>query len=154
MYESGPFGEASGGPVPVAVETFHALRQRQTGEGMAANAENPSRVNLLNWDGRGSADGDVPAMRRLRPSCPRRNAATRSLQDRLVWQAASLLLAYPDEQLAERLRHRRRAAASAPPARRRSCWPARSRRCRCAIRCRPRSTTSTPSTCDGAARCT
>ena len=24
MYESGPFGEASGGPVPVAVETFHA----------------------------------------------------------------------------------------------------------------------------------
>src|SRR6185312_13955269 len=49
MYESGPFGEASGGPVPVSVETFHALQQRQRGEGMAANAENPSRVNLLNW---------------------------------------------------------------------------------------------------------
>jgi len=60
MYESGPFGEASGGPVPVAVETFHALRQRQTGEGMAANAENPSRVNLLNWDGRGAPTGMFP----------------------------------------------------------------------------------------------
>ena len=38
-------------------------KQRQTGEGMAANAEHPSRVNLLNWDGRGAPDGDVPAMR-------------------------------------------------------------------------------------------
>jgi nitrate reductase beta subunit len=53
MFESGPFGEASGGPVPVAVETFHALKHRQTNEGMAANADRPSRVNLLNWDGRG-----------------------------------------------------------------------------------------------------
>ena len=31
------------------------------------------------------------------------NATTRSLQDRLVWQCASLLLAYPDEHFAERL---------------------------------------------------
>ena len=30
MYESGPFGEASGRPAPVAVETFNALKQRQT----------------------------------------------------------------------------------------------------------------------------
>jgi nitrate reductase / nitrite oxidoreductase, beta subunit len=60
MYESGPFGEASGEPVPVAVETFHALRQRQTSEGMAANAERPSRVNLLNWDGRGVPQGMFP----------------------------------------------------------------------------------------------
>ena len=34
----------------------------------------------------------------------RGSAATPSLQDRLVWQCASLLLAYPDEHLAERLR--------------------------------------------------
>jgi nitrate reductase beta subunit len=61
MYESGPFGEASGGPVPVAVETFHALQQRQTGTGMAANADHPSRVNLLNWDGRGVPTGMFPA---------------------------------------------------------------------------------------------
>ncbi len=60
MYDSGPFGEASGGPVPVAVETFHALRQRQTDEGMAANADHPSRVNLLNWDGRGVPSGMFP----------------------------------------------------------------------------------------------
>ncbi len=60
MYESGPFGEASGGPVPVAVESFHALKQRQTGEGIAVNAENPSRVNLLNWDGRGAPKGIFP----------------------------------------------------------------------------------------------
>ena len=34
----------------------------------------------------------------------RQNATTRSLQDRLVRQCASLLLAYPDEHFAERLR--------------------------------------------------
>jgi nitrate reductase molybdenum cofactor assembly chaperone NarJ/NarW len=33
-----------------------------------------------------------------------RENASRTLQDRLVWQCASLLLAYPDEHLAERLR--------------------------------------------------
>ncbi|MCV7222667.1 nitrate reductase subunit beta [Mycolicibacterium elephantis] len=60
MYESGPFGEASGGPVPVAVETFHALHHRQTSDGMAANAERTSRVNLLNWDGRGVPTGLFP----------------------------------------------------------------------------------------------
>ncbi|WP_068274494.1 nitrate reductase subunit beta [Aldersonia kunmingensis] len=60
MYESGPFGEASGGPVPVAVENFHALRERQNTEDMSANSTNPSRVNLLNWDGKGSPAGLVP----------------------------------------------------------------------------------------------
>ena len=60
MYESGPFGEASGVPVPVAVETFHALQHRQTTEQMAANAGRPSRVNLLNWDGRGVPAGMFP----------------------------------------------------------------------------------------------
>jgi nitrate reductase beta subunit len=46
MLDSGPFGETSGRPVPVSVETFHALKQRQQGEG--------HQVNLLNWDGRGT----------------------------------------------------------------------------------------------------
>ena len=50
-FRSGPFGEASGRPVPVSVETFHALKQRQTSEKSAAPGE--TRVNLLNWDGRG-----------------------------------------------------------------------------------------------------
>jgi nitrate reductase beta subunit len=57
---SGPFGEVSGTPVPMAVETFHALRQRQTSEAMGANESRPSRVNLLNWDGKGAPDGMFP----------------------------------------------------------------------------------------------
>lgn len=61
MYESGPFGEASGGPVPVAVESFHALQHRQTSEGVAVTESRPSRVNLLNWDGRGEPSGIFPA---------------------------------------------------------------------------------------------
>ena len=53
MYESGPFGEASGRPAAVSVETFHALRQRQTTEGLADPQRPGARVNLLNWDGKG-----------------------------------------------------------------------------------------------------
>ncbi|AOW92377.1 nitrate reductase subunit beta [Rhodococcus sp. WMMA185] len=66
MHESGPFGEASGGPVPVAVETFHALRERQTTDAISAGASDPSRVNLLNWDGKGTPTGMFP-QRRDRP---------------------------------------------------------------------------------------
>jgi nitrate reductase beta subunit len=50
---SGPFGEASGRPVPVAVETFHALKQRQTTEVIIP--VEALRVNLLNWDGMGGS---------------------------------------------------------------------------------------------------
>lgn len=32
MFESGPFGEASGRPVPVALEIFNATRLRQTAD--------------------------------------------------------------------------------------------------------------------------
>jgi nitrate reductase beta subunit len=60
MYGSGAFGEASGRPVPVAVETFHALRQRQTTGGVAQPGGH-RRVNLLNWDGVGVPDGLFPA---------------------------------------------------------------------------------------------
>ncbi len=61
MYESGPFGEASGRPTPVSVETFQALRQRQTSEHAADENVLRGRVNLLNWDGNGSPDGIFPA---------------------------------------------------------------------------------------------
>jgi nitrate reductase beta subunit len=64
MYESGPFGEASGRPAPVAVETFNALKQRQTSGSAAsttASGELTGRVNLLNWDGNGAPDGLFPA---------------------------------------------------------------------------------------------
>jgi nitrate reductase beta subunit len=51
MLDSGPFGESSGKPVPVSVETFHALKDRQTG---GSSTDQGKRVNLLNWDGRGT----------------------------------------------------------------------------------------------------
>jgi nitrate reductase beta subunit len=61
MYESGPFGEASGRPTPVAVETFNALRQRQSSDGATTGAElRTERVNLLNWDGNGDPTGLFP----------------------------------------------------------------------------------------------
>ncbi len=61
MLDSGPFGEASGRPTPVSVETFHALRHRQTGGELATGSEQPrSRVNLLNWDGKGAPPGLFP----------------------------------------------------------------------------------------------
>ncbi|MFD1825460.1 MULTISPECIES: nitrate reductase subunit beta [Mumia] len=61
MYESGPVGEASGRSVPVAVETFHALKQRQEADTMAApDPQHSGQVNLLNWDGAGSTEGLFP----------------------------------------------------------------------------------------------
>jgi nitrate reductase beta subunit len=55
---SGPLGEASGGPPPVAVENFHALRDRQRADTTADVTR--GRVNLLNWDGRGRPAGLFP----------------------------------------------------------------------------------------------
>lgn len=60
MGGSGPFGEGSGGPVPLALENFHALKQRQTSDGLASPEDKSSRVNLLNWDGKGRPDGMFP----------------------------------------------------------------------------------------------
>ncbi|XVV16688.1 nitrate reductase subunit beta [Actinoplanes sp. CA-131856] len=54
MGGSGPFGESSGGPQPIAVENFQMLRDRQTSDALSG------RVNLLNWDGRGRPDGLFP----------------------------------------------------------------------------------------------
>ncbi|GAA1751441.1 nitrate reductase subunit beta [Agromyces humatus] len=56
MGGAGPFGSSSGQQVPVAVENFHALKNRQT----ADRPSTPGRVNLLNWDGNGSPDGLFP----------------------------------------------------------------------------------------------
>jgi nitrate reductase beta subunit len=60
MGGSGPFGESSGGPAPIAVENFHALRQRQTSGDFVDPADAPRRVNLLNWDGKGAAADVMP----------------------------------------------------------------------------------------------
>jgi nitrate reductase / nitrite oxidoreductase, beta subunit len=60
MGGSGPFGEGSGAPTPVAVENFRMLQDRQTSDTLAAPADKSSRVNLLNWDGKGSPPGLFP----------------------------------------------------------------------------------------------
>src|SRR5699024_4512994 len=55
MGDSGPFGDDSGDQeLPIAVERFHALRQRQTSDTNASPADKYRRVNLLNWDGLGT----------------------------------------------------------------------------------------------------
>ncbi|HEY3685042.1 MAG TPA: nitrate reductase subunit beta [Streptosporangiaceae bacterium] len=57
---SGPFGEASGRPVPVTIESFHGLRQRQSTDDVPDTSGPTGRVNLLNWDGRGHPTGLFP----------------------------------------------------------------------------------------------
>ncbi|MBP2472183.1 nitrate reductase beta subunit [Crossiella equi] len=60
MGGSGPFGESSGGVSPIAVENFRMLRDRQTTDTLAAPVDKGSRVNLLNWDGKGRPEGLFP----------------------------------------------------------------------------------------------
>jgi nitrate reductase beta subunit len=60
MGGQGPFGEGSGGVTPIAVENFHMLQQRQTSDSLAGPANATSRVNLLNWDGKGAPPGLFP----------------------------------------------------------------------------------------------
>jgi nitrate reductase beta subunit len=61
MGGSGPFGETSGTPTPIAVENFHMLRDRQTSDSAATPTDKSSRVNLLNWDGKGHPAGLFPS---------------------------------------------------------------------------------------------
>ncbi|MGI5171738.1 nitrate reductase subunit beta [Spirillospora sp. CA-253888] len=61
MGGSGPFGESSGGVPPVAVENFHMLKQRQASDNPVDPADKHTRVNLLNWDGKGAPTGLFPA---------------------------------------------------------------------------------------------
>jgi nitrate reductase / nitrite oxidoreductase, beta subunit len=60
MGGSGPFGEGSGALTPVAVENFQMLQDRQTSDTLAGPAGKASRVNLLNWDGKGAPSGLFP----------------------------------------------------------------------------------------------
>jgi nitrate reductase beta subunit len=60
MGGSGPFGEGSGVPTPIAVENFQMLRDRQTADTVASPGDKGARVNLLNWDGKGSPQGLFP----------------------------------------------------------------------------------------------
>jgi nitrate reductase beta subunit len=56
MGGAGPFGTSSGESVPVAVENFQSLKNRQTSD----RPSTPGRVNLLNWDGNGTPEGLFP----------------------------------------------------------------------------------------------
>jgi nitrate reductase beta subunit len=61
MGGSGPFGEASGRPTPIAVENFHALADRQRSDTFADPSDSGrARINLLNWDGKGRPEGLFP----------------------------------------------------------------------------------------------
>jgi len=64
----GPFGETSGGVTPIAVENFHMLASRQRSDTAAAPPTKHQRVNLLNWDGKGSPEGLFPARTDARPT--------------------------------------------------------------------------------------
>jgi nitrate reductase beta subunit len=64
MGGSGPFGESSGGPAPIAVENFQMLRDRQTTGAIVNPSDKARRVNLLNWDGKGRPDGLFPPRHR------------------------------------------------------------------------------------------
>ncbi len=60
MGGGGPFGEGSGASTPIAVENFRMLKDRQTSDTAAGPPQAHTRVNLLNWDGRGAPDGLFP----------------------------------------------------------------------------------------------
>src|SRR5262249_35642324 len=60
MGGSGPFGETSGTPTPLAVENFRALRDRQTADAPADPGGRSRRGHLLNWDGKGRPAGPFP----------------------------------------------------------------------------------------------
>ena len=63
MMDSAAFGEGSGQRAPVSVETFHALKQRQTTDTAAGEHSLSQRTNLLNWDGNGMPSGLFPSRR-------------------------------------------------------------------------------------------
>jgi len=63
MGGSGPFGEGSGVPTPIAVENFQMLKDRQTSDTVVESEPRQyrqGRTNLLNWDGQGKPDGLFP----------------------------------------------------------------------------------------------
>ena len=60
MGGAGLFGEGSGSPVPIAVENFQMLQNRQLADTMASPDDKGARVNLLNWDGKGTPQGLFP----------------------------------------------------------------------------------------------
>jgi nitrate reductase beta subunit len=71
MGGSGPFGEGSGVPTPIAVENFQMLKDRQTSDTVVESDHRRGRTNLLNWDGRGKPSGLFPKNDHENPDEPR-----------------------------------------------------------------------------------
>ena len=83
------------GPSPVAVETFHALRERQTSDARRRE-QLRGRVNLLNWDGNGAPPGLFPPRRRRgRAAMTRRVGGPASTAPRIVCTSAAVACATP-----------------------------------------------------------
>ena len=134
MGGSGPFGESSGGPHPIAVENFHALRQRQTSDEVVDPADTGRRVNLLNWDGKGAASDLMPPAhapaasprrRRIRHRRERRMSGTgdRRLARTRALQAAALCSTTPTTPCSGTSRCSEATAAALPADGRRYRWP-------------------------------
>ena len=69
MGGAGPFGEGSGeSAAPVSVENFHMLKDRQTADVSTDPDDKRGRVNLLNWDGKGTPAGLFPTRTEEPPS--------------------------------------------------------------------------------------
>jgi nitrate reductase beta subunit len=73
------FGEGSGYPTPVAVENLRMLQNRQTADTndeLVGGGTKAGRVNLLNWDGRGTPEGLFPERHEDPPTSPDPGAAS------------------------------------------------------------------------------
>ena len=125
-YEGGP-GMGGSGPVRRVLrradadrggELPHAARPADRRHRRRPRRTSSSRVNLLNWDGKGRPAGLFPPRPDTEPRVDDRRRGPVMSRDAathpLAWQAQSLLLAYPDERPARPARpaapHRRRAA--------------------------------------------
>ncbi|MFC5382028.1 nitrate reductase subunit beta [Aquipuribacter nitratireducens] len=64
----GPFGEGSGAQARIAEENLYALAVRQRTDFATDPADKSRRVNLLNWDGKGTPQGLFPKEEREDPA--------------------------------------------------------------------------------------
>ncbi|MET9887922.1 4Fe-4S dicluster domain-containing protein [Streptomyces sp. NPDC006430] len=130
MGGSGPFGESSGGAAPIAVENFQALRDRQTSDTPATPTDkaHPRQPAHLGRQGRPARPVPGQTIRRWQ-RCHRgqwragraeamKRKTTRAARTQPwhshVWQAQSLLLAYPDQRFDQRLALAGRVASTLP----------------------------------------
>ena len=100
MYGSGPFGEASGQPGTGGGGDIPGTKERQTG-GAGVSAAVQGEPAELGREGLPAGNvhppARIPEVRRARERVMRLRREKDRRDRRVVWQAASLLLAYPDD---------------------------------------------------------